>query len=82
MLLEQIKTQQSIAAAALHGNSSNHGAGHHTITNSANQDETNMNGLLQELEMIDNVRPLRHIIIESVRGMPTWSDCRTKKDPV
>ena len=37
---------------------------------------------LPEWEMVDNVRPLRTKIIESVRGMPSYYEGRIKKDPI
>lgn len=32
--------------------------------------------------MIDNVRPLRNNIIESVRAMPSYYEGRVRKDPL
>ena len=37
---------------------------------------------LPDWEMVDNVRPLRTKIIESVRGMPSYYEGRIKKDPI
>ena len=42
---------------------------------------TNENNL-PDWEMVDNVRPLRTKIIESVRGMPSYYEGRIKKDPI
>ena len=41
-----------------------------------------MTDLIQELELVDNVKPLRNSIIESVRAMPSYYNGRVRKDPV
>ncbi len=37
---------------------------------------------MQGLELVDNVRPLRNNIIDSVRAMPSYYEGRIRKDPV
>ena len=41
-----------------------------------------MTELIQGLELVDNVKPLRNTIIESVRAMPSYYAGRVRKDPV
>ena len=55
------------------GNNLGHGGG---------LEEDGSAGVFKELELVDNVRPLRNNIIESVRGMPSYYEGRIKKDPI
>ena len=41
-----------------------------------------MTELIQGLELVDNVKPLRNTIIESVRAMPSYYSGRVRKDPL
>jgi len=38
--------------------------------------------IMQGLELVDSVRPLRNNIIDSVRAMPSYYEGRVRKDPV
>lgn len=37
---------------------------------------------MNDLDLVDNVRPLRNKIIETVRGLPSYYEGRIKKDPI
>ncbi len=49
--------------------------------NDTHPDEV-LDEIMQGLELVDNVRPLRNNIIDSVRAMPSYYEGRIRKDPV